>query len=285
VTADFPIGTVPEEEEEEEEDGGSPPRRLSRSVFSLSLSLSVCVCVCVCVYIRASIIRTTGGDRRRRSGREREREREREKGERLFSDFIRGKSGKDKRAKKKSEKSAFLLLLLLDFSSSSSFVCGKNATKRELERKKEDTHNTNTNTVMSSKHASKQLGTKLQNLLVVCGRAKRGLYHGKTVRFGNNVSEDGGNKTRRKWSPNAKRKRLYSEVLDRMVSVQVTAHALRCIDKAGGLDNYVLNTSAEKMASLKGLELKDKMMRALLEVDAAEVNDEQLPPPPPPKSD
>ena len=87
-----------------------------------------------------------------------------------------------------------------------------------------------------------------------------------------------------KWSPNAKRKRLYSEVLDRMVSVQVTAHALRCIDKAGGLDNYVLNTSAEKMASLKGMELKDKMMRALLEVDAAEVNDEQ-PPPPPPKSD
>jgi len=138
---------------------------------------------------------------------------------------------------------------------------------------------------MSSKHASKQLGAKLQNLLVVCGRAKRGLYHGKTVRFGNNVSEDGGNKTRRKWSPNAKRKRLYSEVLDRMVSVQVTAHALRCIDKAGGLDNYVLNTSAEKMASLKGMELKDKMMRALLEVDAAEVNDEQPPPPPPPKSD
>ena len=69
-----------------------------------------------------------------------------------------------------------------------------------------------------------------------------------------------------------------------MVSVQVTAHALRCIDKAGGLDNYVLNTRAEKMASLKGMELKDEMMRALLEVDTAAVNDEQ-PPPPPPKSD
>ena len=76
--------------------------------------------------------------------------------------------------------------------------------------------------------------------VVVCGRAKRGLYHGKTVRFGNNVSDDGGNKTRRKWSPNAKRKRLYSEVLNRMVPMQVTAHALKCIDKAGGLDNYVL---------------------------------------------
>jgi large subunit ribosomal protein L28 len=118
---------------------------------------------------------------------------------------------------------------------------------------------------MSSKHASKQLGAKLQNLLVACGRAKRGLYHGKTVRFGNNVSEDGGNKTRRKWSPNAKRKRLYSEVLNRMVPMQVTAHALKCIDKAGGLDNYVLNTPVAKMMSLKGMELKEKMTRALSE--------------------
>ena len=101
--------------------------------------------------------------------------------------------------------------------------------------------------------------------VVVCGRAKRGLYHGKTVRFGNNVSEDGGNKTRRKWSPNAKRKRLYSEVLNRMVPMQVTAHALKCIDKAGGLDNYVLNTPVAKMMSLKGMELKEKMTRALSE--------------------
>ena len=90
-----------------------------------------------------------------------------------------------------------------------------------------------------------KLASKLSRL--VCGRAKRGLYHGKTVRFGNSVSEDGGNKTRRKWSPNAKRKRLYSEILDRMIPIQVTSHALRCIDKAGGLDNYVLNTRAEKM--------------------------------------
>ena len=49
-----------------------------------------------------------------------------------------------------------------------------------------------------------------------------------------------------------------------MIPIQVTSHALRCIDKAGGLDNYVLNTRAEKMMSTKGLELKEKMMRALL---------------------
>jgi hypothetical protein len=28
----------------------------------------------------------------------------------------------------------------------------------------------------------------------VCSRAQRGLFAGKTVRFGNNVSEDGGNR-------------------------------------------------------------------------------------------
>ena len=47
--------------------------------------------------------------------------------------------------------------------------------------------------------------------------------------------------------------------------MQVTAHALKCIDKAGGLDNYVLNTPVAKMMSLKGMELKEKMTRALSE--------------------
>ena len=50
-----------------------------------------------------------------------------------------------------------------------------------------------------------------------------------------------------------------------MVPMQVTAHALKCIDKAGGLDNYVLNTPVAKMMSLKGIELKEKMTRALSE--------------------
>ena len=50
-----------------------------------------------------------------------------------------------------------------------------------------------------------------------------------------------------------------------MVPMQVTAHALKCIDKVGGLDNYVLNTPVAKMMSLKGMELKEKMTRALSE--------------------
>jgi hypothetical protein len=36
------------------------------------------------------------------------------------------------------------------------------------------------------------------------------------------------------WKPNAHRKRLYSEILGRMVQFTVTAYALRCIDKKAG---------------------------------------------------
>ena len=35
------------------------------------------------------------------------------------------------------------------------------------------------------------------------------------------------------------KKRLYSEALDETIQFNTTAHALRCIDKAGGLDNYL----------------------------------------------
>ena len=70
-----------------------------------------------------------------------------------------------------------------------------------------------------------------------------------------------------------------------MIPIQVTSHALRCIDKAGGLDNYVLNTRAEKMMSTKGLELKEKIMRALLKVEVdggvgEDPRNDSFPPPP-----
>ena len=91
---------------------------------------------------------------------------------------------------------------------------------------------------------------------IVAKRVKEGLYAGRNIGYGNNVSEDGGNKTRRHWKPNSHRKRLYSEVLDRLVSVNVTAHALRCIDKAGGLDAYLLNTRPKDLLSNKAMEIR-----------------------------
>ena len=58
------------------------------------------------------------------------------------------------------------------------------------------------------------------------------------------------------------RKRLYSEILDRMVQLNVTTHALRCVDRAGGLDNYILNTKPQKLMSNKALELRAELLEA-----------------------
>ena len=48
--------------------------------------------------------------------------------------------------------------------------------------------------------------------------------------------------TKRTFKPNVFKKRVYSEILDEMVKFHLTTSALRSIDKAGGLDNYLLNS-------------------------------------------
>ncbi|XP_042514156.1 54S ribosomal protein L24, mitochondrial-like [Macadamia integrifolia] len=105
---------------------------------------------------------------------------------------------------------------------------------------------------------------------IVMGRAKRGIYAGRHIQFGNQVSEDGGNKTRRNWKPNVQEKRLFSYILDRHIRVKVTTHALRCIDKAGGIDEYLLKTPYQKMDTDMGLFWKakiEKMYEELGEMD------------------
>ncbi|KAI8109986.1 hypothetical protein M9434_001262 [Picochlorum sp. BPE23] len=97
----------------------------------------------------------------------------------------------------------------------------------------------------------------------VSKRTKRGLFAGKRVLSGNNVSKDGGNRTRRVWKPNAQNASLYSEILDRKVRFKVTPSALRSIDKAGGLDNYILYTKEKDLDSEKGLQLKMELLRKL----------------------
>lgn len=110
------------------------------------------------------------------------------------------------------------------------------------------------------------LSKNIPNNKVVMGRAKRGLFAGRHIQYGNQVSEDGGNKSRRTWKPNVQEKRLFSYILDRHIRVHVTTHALRCIDKAGGIDEYLLKTPYHKMDTEMGLLWKariEKMYEAL----------------------
>eukprot|EP00976_Prorocentrum_cordatum_P100133 1192106-Prorocentrum_minimum.AAC.4 len=66
-------------------------------------------------------------------------------------------------------------------------------------------------------------------------------------------------RSRRSWKPNVVNKKLYSEVLDKVIPMSVTTHALRCIDNKGGLDNYLLKTKDEDIASIRGIELKKQI--------------------------
>ena len=54
--------------------------------------------------------------------------------------------------------------------------------------------------------------------VVVQGRAKRGLFAGKHIKFGNRVAESKA-KTRRTWKPNVIQKKFYSDILERELKV------------------------------------------------------------------
>mmetsp|Transcript_3060 Transcript_3060/g.8309 ORF Transcript_3060/g.8309 Transcript_3060/m.8309 type:complete len:218 (-) Transcript_3060:192-845(-) len=91
-------------------------------------------------------------------------------------------------------------------------------------------------------------------------RSRRGLYDGKDIRTGNNLSFSMKH-TKRTFKPNVFIKRVYSEILDEMVRFHLTTSTLRSIDKCGGLDNYLLTSRHVK--SGEGLKTKKRIVNAL----------------------
>ena len=104
-------------------------------------------------------------------------------------------------------------------------------------------------------------------------RAKRGLYHERDVRFGNNISF-AENKTRRKWKPNAQTKRLWSRILQCWLRFKLTTRALKCIEKVGGIDEYILFTPEKKMNSIAGMNAKKMLLSKLQDRDDTRVLDD-----------
>ena len=90
-------------------------------------------------------------------------------------------------------------------------------------------------------------------------RSRRGLYDGKDIRTGNNVSFSM-RSTKRTFKPNVFVKRVYSEILDDMIRFHLTTSTLRSIDKAGGLDNYLL---AREFTEGEGYVTKRKILNRL----------------------
>ncbi|KAE8352378.1 ribosomal L28 family-domain-containing protein [Aspergillus coremiiformis] len=82
-------------------------------------------------------------------------------------------------------------------------------------------------------------------------QSNTGLYGGALIQFGNKISKGRNEgKTRRLWKPNVRRKKIYSEALEKSLYIKVTRKALRTIWKSGGLDNYLLDDRPARIKEL-----------------------------------
>lgn len=77
--------------------------------------------------------------------------------------------------------------------------------------------------------------------------ARRCGVTGKGVMTGNNVSH-AHNKTRRRFLPNMQATSVYSEALDRMVRLRLSANGLRTIEHNGGLDNFLIGAKVRNLS-------------------------------------
>ena len=63
---------------------------------------------------------------------------------------------------------------------------------------------------------------------------------------GNNVSH-ANNRTRRRFLPNLQQASFFSEVLGQMIQMRISTRGIRTIEKKGGFDAYIQNTSRTKL--------------------------------------
>lgn len=82
---------------------------------------------------------------------------------------------------------------------------------------------------------------------------------GKGRQVGNNVSH-ANNKTKRTFLPNLQNVTLLSDSLERSIRLRVSTHGLRSVEHNGGLDNWLVKTSDEKL-SLKARRLKRDVVK------------------------
>ena len=100
-------------------------------------------------------------------------------------------------------------------------------------------------------------------------QSNAGLYGHSRIRTGNHVTHKAfpkfDVKVGRKWRPNVQRKRLWSEALGCMVRARLTTRVLRTIDKAGGLDEYLLGGKSARLRELGvfGWKLRWRLMQSV----------------------
>ena len=96
--------------------------------------------------------------------------------------------------------------------------------------------------------------------------SRRCTITGKGVMTGNNVSH-AMNHTRRRFLPNLQYTRLMSDALNEQVRLRLTTRAIRTIEKAGGLDAFLMKTPNRKLPE-EALRLKRRVSKRLAKVAA-----------------
>ena len=84
---------------------------------------------------------------------------------------------------------------------------------------------------------------------------------GKGRQVGNNVSH-ANNKTKRTFLPNLQNVTLLSDSLEKGVKLRVSTHGLRTVEHNGGLDNWLVKVSDDKL-SLRVRRLKREVVKKI----------------------
>ena len=84
---------------------------------------------------------------------------------------------------------------------------------------------------------------------------------GKGRQVGHNVSH-ANNKTKRTFLPNLQNVTLLSDSLEKGVKLRVSTHGLRTVEHNGGLDNWLVKTSDDKL-SLRVRRLKREVVKKI----------------------
>ncbi len=100
--------------------------------------------------------------------------------------------------------------------------------------------------------------------------ARRCELTGKAVLVGNNVSH-ANNRSRRRFLPNLNQVTLISDALGESVRLRITPHALRTVERHGGLDNYLVKADDADL-SIKARRLKRAVAKRRAATAAAQAS-------------
>ena len=82
---------------------------------------------------------------------------------------------------------------------------------------------------------------------------------GKKPMSGNNVSH-ANNRTKRRFIPNLQNVKLYSEILQKYINLNITIRTMKTVEKNGGLDSYLIKTSNKNLAET-AIKIKKQILK------------------------